>query len=64
MSAVTLFEVKERYDLEPAQLAEPLFAFYSRSNRPDFQRAREILEQWFAAYPEESRDELRAISVE
>lgn len=57
---ITLFDNIGRHDVQPADYGEPLFGYYNRSAREECQRAREILEQWFAAYPPSAKVELRS----
>lgn len=55
-----LFDAMERSDTEPAGFAEPTFIYYNRSARPECERARCLLEQWFAAFPTAGQEDLRA----
>ena len=57
---IPLFDAIRREFAGPADHAEPAFAFLNRSDRPRAYRIRELLEGWFAAYPETQARDLRA----
>ena len=39
---------------------ESNYAFLNRSARPEYERTRHVLEQWFLGYPEQHRHALKA----
>ncbi len=45
-----LFDTIERTDIDPSKYSEPEFEYVNRTNRPHFQKARAILEEWFEEY--------------
>lgn len=45
--------------LGPSDGTEPEFHYLQSSGRPEFFRIRELLEEWFASYPEEHKSELK-----
>jgi hypothetical protein len=56
---MSLFDEVQRSDNEPAQYAEPVFAYMNRSARSEFEEIRETLEGWFSRYPKKEQPELR-----
>jgi len=57
---MTLFDPDaESIGLRAMQYAEPIFNYYNRSTRASVIRIRELLEDWFAAYPNEASEDLR-----
>lgn len=58
-SPTTLFDDFPRSDPRPAGHGEDSFAFLNRVDRPYWSRVRELLETWFAEYPEADLDDLR-----
>ncbi len=55
----TLFDSFDRQEGRPKFESEPSFAFLNQTARPQFAAVRDLLESWFANYPEENRDDLR-----
>ncbi|MCX6564009.1 MAG: hypothetical protein NTU60_10460 [Candidatus Aminicenantes bacterium] len=55
-----LFDEIERDFMGLHGHTEPLFNYLNRSSRPSMARIRELLENWYSNYPQESRHELRA----
>lgn len=49
-----------RIDVRPKRYLEPTFDYYNQTARKDIQKIRDVLEKWFAAYPESGRDDLRS----
>lgn len=60
--ALLLFDDRDRSsdDAGPALHAEPHFEYLNRSARSDVANVRALLQQWFGAYPEKHRFELRS----
>jgi len=56
---VTLFDDIHRSDPSPRRYDEDSFSFYNRTAGVHWQRIREVLEEWFAAYPDEHKADLR-----
>lgn len=57
---MTLFDSHtETIGIRPMQYAEPIFDYYNRSARPSIAQIRNVLEDWFAAYPEQGKNDLR-----
>jgi hypothetical protein len=56
---VPLFTDRPKHDPTPGRHAESTFAFLDRSGRENSRRVRNLLEQWFEAYPVAERDRLR-----
>jgi hypothetical protein len=54
-----LFDDRERRDTEPKGRIEPHFPYLNRTARPEFERARAVLEEWFSRYPAAHQSELR-----
>lgn len=54
-----IFDDIDRNHTEPKQRSERLFDYYNKSNRPKVDVARQLLEGWFANYPESGQAELR-----
>ena len=54
-----LFRVTPRSGHTKKELRESLWEFLDRSSRPEVARLRELLERWFAAYPEAERGRIR-----
>lgn len=57
---MVLFENKVRTDLNYAKNLDNTFDFYDRSARPEFQTARERLNDWFSRYPAKNQHKLKA----
>lgn len=55
-----LFDEIERTDLDSALYAEPEYHYWNRSGRPEAAAIRKNLNNWFAAYPDDEKDELKA----
>ncbi len=55
-----LFDEVEREYAGPKHYAEPRFAYMNRSARPEIERIRHVLEDWFSRYPSEEQPDLRA----
>jgi len=55
-----LFDETERTDMSPAFYAEPEYHFWNRSGRPEAAIIRKNLSKWFAAFPDNEKDELKA----
>jgi hypothetical protein len=56
---VRLFDDIHRSDPSPRRLDEDSFSFYNRAAGVYWERIRDVLEEWFAAYPNEHKGELR-----
>ncbi len=54
-----LFDDIKRVYNGPAEFSESIFNYLNRSARPEFQRVRELLEEWFTKYPDEEKENLR-----
>lgn len=54
-----LFDEKERERLGPSKYAESLFSFLNESAKPEVQRIRDLLEQWFSNFPVSEKAILR-----
>lgn len=54
-----LFSDKGRTETDPAKPGELQYWYLERSGRPEAGRIRALLEEWFAAFPEQHREELR-----
>lgn len=54
-----LFSDITRTDLAPAKYAERSFAYLEHSARPQMQRTRDLLEDWFSHYPESHKSDLK-----
>jgi hypothetical protein len=61
VSEQKIFHTQERTRLGPAQFAEPSYKYLDMSARPECQRVRELLEEWFAPYPQERKAELLSL---
>jgi hypothetical protein len=59
LEAMTLFDDIDRTDRSPRRDDEDSFSFYNRAAGVHWQRIREVLEEWFAAYPDEHKADLR-----
>ena len=56
-----LFDIDaSRSDLRPRGYSEPHFSYLNNSGRPEAQRIRDLLEQWFARFPTHAQAALRA----
>lgn len=55
---MNLFDDIERTDLGRATYSETGFRYLNRSARSDVRRVRELLESWFARYPNEHQSDL------
>jgi hypothetical protein len=56
--SITLFDNFQRTEKRPAHENEPTFVYLNLSARPGFVAIRELLEEWFTYYPEESKKDL------
>jgi hypothetical protein len=54
-----IFNNTNRKDTDSAGNAEPIFQYLERSARIEAERVRELIEQWFANYPDQEKGELR-----
>lgn len=54
-----LFDARDWTDSQPAGYSEPMFAYLNRSASPDCECARQMLETWFANFPDVAKEELR-----
>lgn len=54
-----LFEDYERTYMGPSGYSESQYAFLDRSGRPEFERVRSLMNQWFTEYPKCSRADLK-----
>lgn len=61
LNIMTLFEpdLVDLNKLGPLGHDEPIFRYVQSSARPEFAQIRELLERWFADYPEEHKHELK-----
>jgi hypothetical protein len=50
----------ESIGVRPRNYLEPTFDYYNRTARKDIRKIKEVLESWFASYPESGRSDLRA----
>jgi hypothetical protein len=57
---IRIFDDVERSDSSPAYDTEDSFHFLNRVSRPEWGRVRELVEEWFAEYPESSQADLRS----
>lgn len=57
---MNLFDQVERTYMGPASNAEPDFPFLNRSARKEMVKVRNLLEDWFEAFPESSKIDLRS----
>jgi hypothetical protein len=55
---MTLFESHTRTDLDAAFHAETTFAYLNRSARPEIVALRDLWEEWFCRYPQNSTDDV------
>ena len=55
-----VFDDFTRNDTMPATHAEDQFTYLNRSARPEFAAARNIIQRWFALYPQQYQAELRS----
>lgn len=56
-----LFDIDaSRSDLRPKDYSEPHFSYLDKSGRPEAQRVRDLLEQWFSRFPTHAQAALRA----
>jgi hypothetical protein len=55
-----LFDDRERDDNDYARAHETTYAFLDRVSRPDFAAPRAMLNAWFARWPSDDREQLRA----
>jgi len=51
-----LFDEIERKDTGPEPESEAEYEYINRSARPDAQKIRSLLEDWFSRYPEKQND--------
>jgi hypothetical protein len=58
MESSTLFSRSERVYNGPMRYCESYFSFYDHSARPDRQRVRELIEKWYADFPDEGKRDL------
>ena len=56
---MTLFDGFDRSDRSPRRYDEDSFSFYNRAAGVHWQRVRDVLDEWFAAYPDEHKADLR-----
>jgi len=56
---MSVFDTFPRNDLTYASNSESQFHYLNRSGRPEVYRIRELIENWFAQYPEAEKDRLR-----
>ncbi|MGB9835032.1 MAG: hypothetical protein ACPLPW_08725 [bacterium] len=54
-----LFDEIERDYLGPSPYSEPSFVYLNRSARPEFQRTRNLLEEWFQHFPSQAKRDFR-----
>ncbi len=54
-----LFDDINRVYNGPAEFAESIFNYLNRSARPESQKVRELLEEWFSKYPDEEKEDLK-----
>lgn len=54
-----LFDDINRDDTGPAKQTEPPFQYLNRSARPEFQKIRDVMEEWFSHYPSDKQAEFR-----
>ena len=57
---IHVFDQVQRYPDEGALYAEPTFDYLNRSGRPEMERTRNLIEEWFSRYPPEHQEELRS----
>lgn len=58
--ALKLFDDNiSREDTGPIDLSETRYAYLNRSGRPEAERIRSVLEDWFSRYPEDKQDNLQ-----
>jgi hypothetical protein len=57
---VLLFDELMRDDLQASSNSEPPFSYLNRSARPEAQRVRALLEEWFMYFPEFRKCEVRS----
>jgi hypothetical protein len=55
---MNIFDDIPRKDAEPPLPDETQFAYLNRSARPEAERVRNLIDEWFAEYPETHRDDL------
>ena len=58
--SLQLFEQFVRTDHSPAHRSEPDYEFLNRSAWPAYENIRDVLERWFAGYPANHKEDLRA----
>jgi hypothetical protein len=59
MATLGLFDDLQRTDRSPARATEGRFAFLNRVAGPVFVRIRALLDEWFAAYPDDGKGDMR-----
>ncbi len=58
-AGITLFDHKNRIDLDPSHHNENIFDYYDRSAREDVSKIRQLLNEWLLNYPKSEQLELK-----
>lgn len=60
MNNITLFNDKIRVVDGPMDYNGDIYRYYNDSSRPEIANVRKLLEDWFALYPDEEKQDLKS----